>query len=86
MVKKYIKVNADFMPDGRIILKFMEWDDGNKYKVQKVFEAVRAASLRAGGTGIRYRCLREGQEWYLFLEDYEKADSVFGARFFVEGK
>lgn len=29
----------------------------------------RAASLKAGGTGLRYRCLIGGRERYLFFED-----------------
>ena len=39
------------------------------YKIQKVTDVRRAASLKAGGAGIRYTCIVDGKESHLFYED-----------------
>ncbi len=86
MSKIYVKVDATFEIDGSIVPKYMYWQDGRKFEVQKILDVRRAASLKAGGTGLRYTCKIEGYQRYLFLEDCIKANSVFGAKWFVEGK
>ena len=45
------------------------WKDGHVYEIQKVTDVRRAASLRAGGAGIRYTCIVDGKESHLFYED-----------------
>ena len=48
----------------------METDeDGHVYEIQKVTDVRRAASLKAGGAGIRYTCIVDGKESHLFYED-----------------
>ena len=39
------------------------------YMIQKVTDVRRAASLKAGGAGIRYTCIVDGKESHLFYED-----------------
>lgn len=39
------------------------------YEIQKVTDVRRAASLKAGGAGIRYTCIVDGKESHLFYED-----------------
>ncbi len=34
--KKYIQVNVDYMPDGRMIPRRVTWDDGHAYDIDKV--------------------------------------------------
>ena len=43
--------------------------DGHVYEIQKVTDVRRAASLKAGGAGIRYTCIVDGKESHLFYED-----------------
>ena len=48
------------------------------YKRQdRILDIRRAASLKAGGTGIRYTCRIRGREKYLWLEE---------TRWFIEAK
>ena len=42
---------------------------GHVYEIQKVTDVRRAASLKAGGSGIRYTCIVDGKESHLFYED-----------------
>lgn len=68
-MKKYIKVNCDFDCDGNLIPKAIFWDDGKKYQIDRITDIRYAASLKAGGAGIRYTCMILGKERYLFLEE-----------------
>jgi len=76
MRKVYVQVNAVFSPEGEITPKSFVWEDGRVYSIDKVFEHRKAASLKVGGHGMRYKCRVMGKEVYLFLED---------GRWFIEG-
>ena len=67
--KKYVGVNVDSMPDGRVIPQRILWDNGTAYDIDSITEQHRAASMKAGGTGIRYTCRVNGQVCHLFYED-----------------
>ncbi len=67
--KVYVNVMAEFTRDGRLMPRTIIWEDGKKYEIQRVKDCRRAASLRAGGVGVRYTCVINGQEKYLFYED-----------------
>ena len=67
--KRYVDVFARFDTDGRIIPIKINWYDGTVLFVDKVVDIRRAASLKAGGAGIRYTCRINNQETYLFLEE-----------------
>lgn len=69
MAKKYVEVCAVFKPDGRMILILLWWDDRRKYTIDRVLDVRRAASLKAGGVGLRYTCRILGRERYLYYED-----------------
>ena len=45
------------------------WEDGTKYEVDKVLGRERAASLKAGIIGMRYRVSVLGRETYLYRDD-----------------
>lgn len=77
MRKVYVDVTATFTKDGNLYPLYFVWEDGKRYEIDKVFESKRAASLKVGGQGIRYRCRVLGKEVYLFLED---------GKWFIEGK
>lgn len=76
-MKKYIKVSAVFDCDGNLLPEYIYWDDNKKYSIDKISDVRYAASLKAGGAGIRYTCTILGKERYLFLE---------GNRWFVNAK
>ncbi len=56
-VKVYVDVDAHFCKDGRLIPRAIIWEDGRRYKIDKVIQIARRASLKAGGCGIRYTCI-----------------------------
>ena len=67
--KVYVDVIAEFTKDGRLLPKSFIWKDGHIYEIQKVKDIRRAASLKAGGVGIRYTCIVDGLESHLYYED-----------------
>jgi len=44
-------------------------DDGRRFEVDRVLDVTKAASLKAGGRGTRYKCRIRGKEIYLFFDD-----------------
>lgn len=77
MKKVYVGVICEYDIDGRITPKEILWPDGRRFEVDKLLDVRKAASLKAGGCGIRFAVRIEGKDKYLFLED---------GRWFVEGK
>ncbi len=67
--KIYVDVIEECTKEGKLIPKVILWSDGTQYKVQKITEIRRAASLRAGSMGLRYTVYVEGYESYLFYGD-----------------
>ena len=55
--KVYVNVMAEFTKDGRLLPRSFIWKDGQIYEIQRVTDVRRAASLKAGGVGIRYTCI-----------------------------
>ena len=64
-----VNVMAEFTKDGRLLPRSFIWKDGQIYEIQRVTDVRRAASLKAGGIGIRYTCIVNGRESHLFYED-----------------
>jgi hypothetical protein len=77
MRKVFVDVTATFTKDGRLLPLYFVWEDGKRYEIDKVYESRKAASLKAGGQGQRYRCRVQGKDVYMFLED---------GKWFMEGK
>jgi len=78
MIRKvYVEVTARFDTEGNITPLSVTWEDGTVYTIDKVVDKRRAASLKAGGIGMRYTCRIVNQESYLFYEE---------PRWFVEAK
>lgn len=75
--KKYVAVTAQFKADGTIFPLEIQWEDGSRFLVDRVLDIRPAASLKAGGAGIRYTCRISGLEKYLWLEE---------TRWFVEAR
>ena len=67
--KIYVEVRAIHTLDGRIIPTSFRAEEEDKVKIDRVLDVRRAASLKAGGHGIRYICLVGGKEIHLFHEE-----------------
>ena len=67
--KAYVEVTAVFDPEGNLRPQFIRWEDGTVYEIDRVLHVCRAASLKAGGAGIRYTVRIQNRETYLFLEE-----------------
>ncbi len=78
ITKIYVKVQAVFSEDGELTPTRIIWSDGRVFQIDRIRCRVRAASLKAGGAGIRYTCLINGKEHFLFYEENYK--------WFVEGR
>ena len=75
--KHYVEVLARIDEDGCITPVSITWEDGRTFPIDRVLDRRQAASLKVGGTGMRY-LVRIGQTTtYLFHED---------PRWFVEEK
>ena len=63
--------------EGRMTPLEIRWEDGTRYEIDRVLDVRRAASLKAGGQGMRYTVRINGHSTYLFFE---------APAWFVEGK
>lgn len=84
--KVYVRVSSITETDGRIIPKYLYWEDGLRYKIDKVTDIKQAASMKSGGCDDRYTIWVNGKQTYLF---FERNASVTGnniGRWFVERK
>ena len=68
-MKINLQVNADFDLNGNIQPRTITWEDGRVFEIDRILDARRAASLKAGGVGIRYTCRIRGREVKLFNEE-----------------
>lgn len=75
--KVYVAVTAHFDTEGNITPLSLVWEDRTTYEIDRIVDQRRAASLKAGGIGIRYTIRVNGKQSYLYYED---------PRWFVEGK
>lgn len=67
--KTFVEVNALFDKNGRLIPKEIIWEDGRVFQIDRILDVRRAASLKAGGQGIRYTCRIKNKQTYLFYEE-----------------
>ena len=59
-LKVYVAVSARFDENGKISPLSITWEDGREYHIDRILDVRRAASLKAGGAGIRY-CVKIGR-------------------------
>ncbi|NLC96080.1 MAG: hypothetical protein GX675_00705 [Erysipelotrichaceae bacterium] len=69
MKRKYVSVVTLYDLAGNISPLFIVWDNGVKYKIDRVIQRCPASLFESGGSGIRYTCLFNGQRRYLFLDE-----------------
>ena len=75
--RAYVKVTAEFSPEGAVTPIRVEWEDGRRFDVDRVLDVRRAVATKAGGQGMRYTVRISGHETYLFEDE---------GRWFVEAK
>ena len=75
--KRYVDVVALHREDGSVRPLSIVWEDGRRFKVERILDTRRAASLKVGGTGVRYLVRIQNKDTFLFFED---------PRWFVEEK
>lgn len=68
-MKRYVDMIVRYTPDGQIIPLAIRWSPEQLYEIDKVLDVRQAASLKAGGTGIRYLCRIQGKERCIWLEE-----------------
>lgn len=77
MRKVFVEVTARFDVDGTIVPLSIRWEGGTLFEIDRVLDVRQAASLKAGGQGIRYTIRIGSHRTFLFYE---------APRWFVEGK
>lgn len=75
--KRYVDVVALHREDGSVRPLSIVWEDGRRFKVDRILDTRRAASLKVGGTGVRYLVRIRDRDTFLFYEN---------PRWFVEEK
>ena len=76
--KVYVPVSVMFTKDGEVNPKYLIWEDGTRYDIDKIYSVGREANRRAGGCGICYKCRIRGKDMKLYYEENYK--------WFVESK
>lgn len=67
--KEYVSILAKINLDGNIQPLSVLLQDGRKYDIDEIKDKCRAASLKAGGYGIRFTVRIGSRDTYLFDED-----------------
>lgn len=66
--KKYVPVVVRFDQTGKMRPLMIEFEEGQRYPVDRIVDVRRAACQSVGGIGDRYTCRIKGQESYLWFE------------------
>jgi hypothetical protein len=64
--RKYVEVIARHTTEGKCYPIEIIWEDGRRFEIDRIMDIRRAASLKAGGAGIRYLCRIINREIYIF--------------------
>ena len=67
--KRYVGVVSRTDEEGNVTPLSVLWEDGRKFEIDRVLECRRAASLKTGGTGMRYTVRIGANITYLFYEE-----------------
>lgn len=73
----YVRVIVEYDEEGGVCPLSIRWEDGRKFRVDRILDVRRAAATKAGGQGMRYTCRITGRETYLFEDN---------GRWFVEAR
>lgn len=67
--KRYVKVRADHLLDGRIRPLMFREEDGPAVVIDRIIDTREAPALKAGGQGTRYICRVADQLVTLFYDE-----------------
>ena len=67
--KIFVKVRADHLIGGSVRPLMLRTEDGPAMRIDRVTDVREAPSLKAGGQGIRYTCMIEDRQLYLFYDE-----------------
>lgn len=84
--KVYVSVIVDFKSDGQMLPRFIEWEDGIRYEIDRVIDIRPGYAAKAGGQGDKYTIMVNGQRTYLYFERSTKLTGNIIGRWFVERK
>lgn len=66
--KEYVSIVAQIKNDGTIVPLTVILEDGRAYEIDDLIDVCKAASLKAGGCGVRYTIRIRSHVTYLFHE------------------
>jgi len=67
--KVYVDVSEVRLKDGKLVPLSFVWEDGATYEIDRVTDVRPAASLKAGGAGLRYTVRVRNRDTFMFLEE-----------------
>ena len=74
-MKVYVGVESYTDEIGHTSPRFVFWQDGRRFEIEKILDERQAVSVGVGGRAKRYTCLINGRRRFLFFE---------GTRWFVD--
>ena len=83
-MKKYIKIDVVFDEGGVMLPRFIIWEDGRKFEIDRVLDIRQAASTQHGGQGDRFTVSVGGQCRYLFFERCNNLTGNVYGRWFID--
>jgi hypothetical protein len=69
MGKVFVQITAEHNLEGKARPLTIKWEDGRVFNIDRIIDVRQAASLKAGGQGMRYTCRVCGKEVYLFCDE-----------------
>lgn len=85
-LKVYVEVFAVFDEEGRMLPRWITWEDGRRYRIDRVGEVKQAAAMRCGGQGDRFTVYIGGRPSYLYFERSARPTGNRLGKWFVERK
>ena len=82
----YVDVDVTFNSEGGMVPRVITWEDGRKYRIDRVLDRRVAAARRSGGYGDRYTILIGRHKRYLFFEHSPEAADINVGRWFLESR
>jgi hypothetical protein len=67
--KVFVEITAKHDVHGNIRPLIVKWEDGRVFEVDRLLDVRQAASLKAGGAGMRYTCRICNKQVYLFDDE-----------------
>lgn len=84
--KAYVTVFTEITKDGIMLPRYVVWEDGVKYEIDRVVDIRPGYAAKAGGQGDRYTVMVNGQRTYLYFERSTDLTSKSVGRWFAERK